>query len=330
VTTALVRPIFVVGCPRSGTTLVQCILSASSQAFSLPETHFFSYVLPEMGRLPDDPLEASDLARARALLEAEADLPDLGNFWAALAERLGQTAPPLTALDVFVALVEHFRPPDGASQRAIEKTPLHVLCLEWIGACFPDAVVVNVVRDPIDVTSSLLGVPWQSSRSVIAHAARWMESVGAAEAYAAAHPERLVTVVYERLVREPEAEVRRLCAFVGLDYEPAMLDEFGQQAARNVGRGETWKRDVGSGVLLNRAGVWRSRMTPGQAWLVARATADRAGAYGYAVPPGVGRPSIAQAALQEARVRFAEARPNSGLVGAARHAGSVLKAFGAA
>jgi Sulfotransferase family len=47
----LERPIFVVGCPRSGTTLVQCILSASSQAFSLPETHFFSFVLPELGLL---------------------------------------------------------------------------------------------------------------------------------------------------------------------------------------------------------------------------------------------------------------------------------------
>ena len=51
---SLERPVFVVGCPRSGTTLVQCILSASSSAFSLPETHFFSWVLPTLGVQPKD------------------------------------------------------------------------------------------------------------------------------------------------------------------------------------------------------------------------------------------------------------------------------------
>ena len=65
--------------------------------------------------------------------------------------------------------------------------------------------------------------------------------------------------------------MRDLCEFVDLAYEPAMLEEFGREAVRNVGRGEAWKRDVSRGVILDRKGVWRTRMTPGQAWLVAQA-----------------------------------------------------------
>jgi hypothetical protein len=130
--------------------------------------------------------------------------------------------------------------------------------------------------------------------------------------------------VYERLVSEPERETRALCEFVGLPFEAGMLDEFGKQAQRNVGRSETWKRDVGRGVLLNRAGVWRSRMTPGQAWLVAQATRRVRPTYGYLEAPRASAGSIARAALGEARIRFAEAR-GTGLVGATRHAGTVLK-----
>jgi hypothetical protein len=136
----------------------------------------------------------------------------------------------------------------------------------------------------------------------------------------------VVTVQYERLVDEPAAEVQRLCAFVGVPYEPAMLEEFGKEAARNVGRAETWKRDVGRGVLLNRAGVWRARMSPGQAWLVGQATrgTQRSAGYRYATP-AASAASVARALLAEAWVRFQEARASTGLVGAARHAGSVLK-----
>ena len=315
------QPIFVVGCPRSGTTLVQCILSASSGAFSLPETHFFSGVLPALEAPPDAVLDAAGLRRTRRAVEAAGELTLPDEFWAELAA-------PLTLLDVFVRIVESFRP--SAGLRAIEKTPRHVLCLDTIGRLFPDAVFVNVVRDPIDVASSLLGVPFESSRSVLAYAQRWSESVRAAEAYARANPSRITTIVYEQLVREPETHVRGLADFVGFAFERAMLDEFGREAARNVGRGEAWKRDVTQGVLLNRHGVWRGRMTPGQAWLVAQATRSARRAYGFGAGPRATAYDIARALGIEARVRFHEARSSTGMIGAMRHAGSVLKTLSAA
>lgn len=312
----LERPIFVVGCPRSGTTLVQCILSASSGAFSLPETHFFSEVLPALSADAHAVFDANGLRRMRRAVEDAGELTLPETFWS-------RQTPPLTALEVFVRIVESFRPAPGP--RAIEKTPRHVLYLETIGALFRDAVFVNVVRDPIDVASSLLGVPFESSRSVLSYAQRWSESVRAAEAYARANPSRITTVVYEQLVRDPEAHVRRLADCVELRFERSMLDEFGREAARNVGRGEAWKRDVTQGVLLDRHGVWRGRLTTGQAWLVAQATRGARRTYGFGSGPQATPQDIARAVGLEARVRFNEARRSTGMIGAVRHAGSVLK-----
>jgi hypothetical protein len=320
---SLKRPIFVVGCPRSGTTLVQCILSASSHAFSLPETHFFSWVLPAIDSAAASRIGPAQLRHAREAFEVEAELTLPAEFWLELEKRAD-----LTARDLFVAVVDFYRP--AADLRAIEKTPRHVLHLDTIGTAFPDALFVAVARDPIDVASSLLGVPFESSRSVLSHAQRWTESIQASQTYSRVYPARLKTVVYEQLVQQPEAMVRDLCAFVDLPYEPAMLEEFGREAARNVGRGEAWKRDVRTGVIVDRKGVWRTRMTPGQAWLVAQSTRAHRREFGYADEPSASASSILAALVREARVRFREARASTGVVGAARHAGSVLKTLSAA
>jgi len=322
-TMGLERPIFVVGCPRSGTTLVQCILSASSAAFSLPETHFFSYVLQAIDSMPQTPIGHKELRHASEAFETEAELTLPASFWSALERRPG-----LRAVDVFLALVEHYRPAPGP--RVVEKTPRHVLHMDTIATAFPDALFVEVVRDPIDVASSLLGMPFESSRSLLSYAQRWTESIVAARVFSHARPDRLHTVIYEHLVREPEAAVRELCAFVDLAYEAAMLEEFGREAARNVGRGEAWKREVKTGVIVDHEGVWRTRMTPGQAWLVAQATGGRRRAFGYARRPRASGSSIAAAVVKELGVRFREARPSTGVVGAARYAGSVFKVLSAA
>jgi hypothetical protein len=317
------RPIFIVGCPRSGTTLVQCILSVSSQAFSLPETHFFSWVLPALQVQPESPIATEQLQHFRQTFETESGLRLPEDFWNALHGRAD-----LTPKGLFVEIVEYHRPSDGL--RAIEKTPRHVLHMDEIGTAFPDALFVEVVRDPIDVASSLLGVPFESSRSVLSYAQRWAESIHAARRYGLAQPGRLWTVGYETLVAEPEATVRQLCAFVDLPYQQSMLEEFGREAARNVGSDEAWKLDVSSGVLMDRKGIWRKRMTPGQAWLVAQATRDLRQELGYVDQPSASRSLILAASVREARVRFREARPSTGVVGAARHAGSVLKILSAA
>lgn len=322
------RPIFVVGTPRSGTTLVQCILSAGSATYSLPETQFFTMVLPSLRLAPHEPLTAEALDRYHALVEADPDLIPLATDRprAVLEQRVAEGR--ASALDLLGALLEQGRPPHDAPHRrlrVVEKTPLHVLHLDQIGDSFPDARVVHVLRDPTDVVSSWLGAPFAHSRSVTEYARAWVETVQAARTYSQRDPTRLLAIRHEDLVRDPEGTVRAMCAFLDLDYEPRMLLEFGEQAPRNTHGNETWKQDVRRGVLLDRHGVWRGRITPGQAWLVARATRESAARAGYTAAFRASPASILAAVGRELRVRFSEARASDGPLGAARHAASALK-----
>jgi len=308
------RPIFVVGAPRSGTTLVQCILSANSRAYSLPETHFFSIVLPALDVDFDAPLTPEQVARAHALLtdEAELDLPPL--------------PPTGTARELLLALFDAFRPDDDPRRaRVVEKTPLHVEHVPLIGAVFPDATFIHVVRNPVDVVSSWLRVPFASTHSVISCAQSWSGAVAYGEQAAEWSPTRVRTVLYEQLVRNPETEVSRLCGYVDLEFEPEMLEEFGREASRNVGSRESWKADIARGQILNRDQIWRERLSPGQAWLVERATASRRRRYGYLARSQASPLSVAQALLLEARVRFDESRGFNPVGSSLRHAASPVK-----
>lgn len=322
------RPIFVVGSPRSGTTLVQCLLSAGSAAYSLPETQFFTMVLPSLRLAPHDPLTGDALDRYQGLVEADQDLIPLagGSPRALLEQRVAEGR--ATALDLLGALLEQGRPADDLPRRrlrVIEKTPLHVLHLDQIGASFPDARFVHVLRDPLDVVSSWLVAPFAHTRSVTDYARAWAETVQAARTYSQRQPSRLLTIRHEDLVRDAEAVVRAMCAFLDLDYEPCMLEEFGREAQRNTHGHEQWKQDVRRGVLLDRRGVWRGRISPGQAWLITRATRDMAAQVGYPATLSASPASILSALGSELRVRFSEARATDGLAGAARHAASALK-----
>lgn len=321
----LSRPIFVVGCPRSGTTLVQCILSASATAFSLPETHFFSIVLPSLSARPGDVLTPVSARTALSLLEREARLELPGGT----IERATEAAERgrLTGAGLFELVVDAFRPAGGSGElRVVEKTPQHYRHLAEIGALYSDALFVNVVRNPVDVVSSWLGTPFANARSVLGYADAWLEAVDRAAAYERERPARVRTVVYERLIAEPEPSVRALCAFLDLPYEPAMLSEFGREAARNVGKDETWKQDVRSGVLLNRTGIWRQRLSPGKAWLIAQRTRPAAERMGVLTPVPASAGAVAAALLAEAAARFQEGYAAGGLRAAARHAAATLRA----
>jgi Sulfotransferase family len=323
----LTRPIFVVGCPRSGTTLVQCLLSASPRAFSLPETHFFSEVLPYLGVGLEARLGPEQLRRGleRLAYSAEVTLP------AELVARLDAAARAgaLGPLDLFLAVLEEFRPAADAGRclRVVEKTPLHVLHLEEIGAAFAEARFVNVVRSPVDVAASWLGTPFARTGSMLFYAQVWSECVLAAERYARRAPERIHTLVYERLIAEPERALRRLCGFLELPYEDRLLHEFGREAARNVNKREDWKQDIERGVIVNRAGNWRGRLAPGQAWLIALATRRVGRRYGYGALPRAGPAAVARAVATEARTRFHEGRQTTGRWASVRHAAAGFRAL---
>ncbi|MGH7482557.1 MAG: sulfotransferase family protein, partial [Longimicrobiales bacterium] len=162
------RIAFVVGCPRSGTTLVQQLLNAHPRVSIGPETHYvrrFWLARDRYGDLRGEAAWSALLRDVSAIPELRDGDVDPAVFLAA-ASRLPHEHPALLRL-----LMELFA---GDRDVAVigEKTPNHVLHMRLLQDWFPEALFVHVLRDPRAVVNSWRTVPW-STGSVSGDAAVW-------------------------------------------------------------------------------------------------------------------------------------------------------------
>lgn len=209
-------PLFV-GCGRSGTTLIRSMFNAHPQIAIPPEAYFPLRARPAWFG------EGGDLDPARVVdtLEAEKwyDRMHLepGVFAASVAATAPQTYP-----DVLRALYRCYADAQG-KPRYGNKTPKHVYSMPELDALFPEARFVHIIRDGRDVALSYLDQRFGPSD--IPTAARvWSSRVAMGRASGQAlGPQRYAEVRYEDVLDDPEREMRRLCTFLSLDYDAAML-----------------------------------------------------------------------------------------------------------
>jgi ubiquinone/menaquinone biosynthesis C-methylase UbiE len=277
----LPSPVFVVGSPRSGTTLLQCVLAAHSQIFSLPETHFF-YALRVLKLGANAKLSPE---RFRKLLNKLVEFSgiELADFTKATLLAMSNTGE-LAPQHVFEAIIE-LHQPDGdtpeAKQRLVEKTPLHVLCLPDITKVYADSKFINVVRNPLDVAASWKRTPFAASQAIEYYIEQWTTCIEAAEAFEQSRAEHIQTVRYEDLILQPKAVTERLCRFLDVPFEEQMLSSFAEQVGKTVRPDETWKALVRTGKFVDRRGGWREALTTAEAYTIERKTASHRQKYDY-------------------------------------------------
>lgn len=203
-------PILIVGCRRSGTTLLRTILEEHTDLLVHPnEPQFFlelyhrygftkisaksaiEHVLEHPYRAPNIPVAALSGA------DAKVDLVSLARRY----------------LDAWTA--------GQTNRRPVFKDPLFVFYLDTVSKLFPGSTVIHIIRDPrANVSSQRLRWP---QFSVWTCAMYWKNAVQAAEIWGAHHPHRFVTVSYEALVQNPESTVRQLCDELRLPYTNELL-----------------------------------------------------------------------------------------------------------
>jgi hypothetical protein len=208
---------FVVGCDRSGTTLVRAILDSHPEMAVPPESYFPARLLLDR-RLYERPAGV-DGAAMLAAIESHPyfqswDLP------ADAARDALAGAPDVPG--AIRALYACYAAREGKA-RFGDKTPKFVFAIDLLAGALPEAVFVHVVRDGRDVALSRADAGWRLAR-IGSEAMRWRAHVEHGRARGQAlGPGRYHEIRYEDLVAGPEAAVQALCGFLALDYEPAML-----------------------------------------------------------------------------------------------------------
>jgi hypothetical protein len=269
------RPIFIVGAPRSGTTLLRVMLNRHPAIGLCDETYYFYWVADRQKAFGDlaDPANRRRLAAKYFETDRMRRLKlDLG----ALGERLEREG---TSYDRFLAVILQFWAEVHGKSRPGEKTPHHAWNVGTLLSWYPEARVIHLVRDPRDVCASLFRVPW-GRRSALANGELWVSLTQAAER--AATDPRFRRLRYEDLVADPERELTALCAFLGERFVPGML-----QADPTSQVDKPWFERAQGELARDRQGTWREELTPGQVQLVELAAGPLMRSMGYetSAPP---------------------------------------------
>jgi hypothetical protein len=245
--------IFLIGPPRSGSTLLTRMLGAHSAIHAPEEPHLITPLAhlgyyERVAEAPYDPI-ISELAirqLVRALPDGESDYLDALR---AYSDRL------------YGRLL-------AASGRSLllDKTPAYALVLDFLVKLYPKARYVVLTRHPLAVWTSVVGSFFDGDHETAhAHNPILERYVPAIARFLREAPVPHHHVRYEDLVAEPEARMEALCDFLGIGFEAGMV-EYGRSEA---GRSEA-ARGLGDPVTVAR------EQRPTTAWLD-RWTADLAG-----------------------------------------------------
>ncbi|MEB3829843.1 sulfotransferase family protein [Phormidium sp. CCY1219] len=243
--------IFLVGCPRSGTTLLQSMIAAHPNIASFPESHFFEHLNASW---PWGPVFG--LASRRAQSQFEKFLRVIGQ------EQMQQQCVPEKAwfshqyASGFIKVLDTVTHQQG-KRLWLEKTPQHLHQIDTIEKFVKDAKFIHLIRNGTDVVSSLYeasrkhsektwGGPWSVDQCI----QTWLKDVEVSRRHLDKTNHTLVR--YEQLVEDPQSVLTKLCGFMGVEFDERMLQDYGK-AAKQVVREHEWAWKASAGEPIRNA-----------------------------------------------------------------------------
>lgn len=274
------RPVFIVGAPRSGTTLLQYILR-SHPALSLPtgESHFFIPLMRNESQYGD----LSRPENVRRVLEAmyrqsqeflDTDLHGIKFDIEALTSDLVADGCQ-TMRDLISGLFEKNAAGEGKSRWG-DKTPYYVLHMPALLAWWPDAQFIHIVRDGRDVALSLFDRRHDFDVFNIYFAARyWEHYVGVGHEAGATLPTgQYLEIRYEDLLADQRATLAKVCDFLNVDFVESLME---YRKAGIAGKTPLLQKPI----QKNNAEKWRDAMSPGQIRVFESGAAASLRRFGY-------------------------------------------------
>jgi hypothetical protein len=217
------KPVFVVGMPRSGTSLAEQIIASHPAAYGAGELDFWAALMTK------------DKGQAQRML--------------------GEPARSKAA-EEYLRILESF---SGSASRVIDKAPVNSDFLGLIYSVFPDARVIYMQRDPIDTCLScyfqqfLTGINFALDLSDLVHYYREHQRL-MSHWRAVLPPGFILDVPYEELVSDQETWSRKIVDFIGLEWEPGVLEFHTNK--RQVTSASAWQ--VRQRVYKSSVARWRN------------------------------------------------------------------------
>lgn len=216
--------IFLVGCPRSGTTIIQSLLAAHPEIVSFPETKIFQYTLWDsfVDKLPE---------RLSRFFNNEIQRPEI------LAEFNGSKGTATTIgwfLDVLDTLTL-----EKNKHIWLEKTPEHIFFIRDISLFVPDAKFIHITRDALDTIASMYEATrmsqnelWGGEWSLEYCIKRWKVCNMISKSYNSYPSPQHLIIKYEDLLLDKTSMLKTCCNFIEIQYDDAMLKNYKSEALK--------------------------------------------------------------------------------------------------
>jgi hypothetical protein len=251
------RPVFVVGCPRSGTTMLSLMIHAHPRLAMPPESRFLIKTWRKREKFGDLSTPEQRLALAKSCVRTGSKVRDMGLDPDETLEAI--LAAPPTIGSAFGTVFKMFADKHGAARWG-DKRPAYYQEVDVLLRLFPDAQIVHIVRDGRANVASLKKMPWWPYDS-IGSMASWSQAEFCSQRNTKRLPKDVFHVIrYESLVADPEPVLRELCAFLEEDFVPAMLQP--SEVRDVVPEKKTWHVNLNQSVNTDRVESWRKGLEP--------------------------------------------------------------------
>lgn len=275
-----IKPIFIGGCPRSGTTMLGAILGSAPNCVATPESHFKQTIPTKLG---------VDWAVG---MSQDAFLPVLANnfrfkLWDLSLPSLNLPERLSTAhyRQVLLSLVDSYIQKNGTQKNSnyqhwdvwVDHTPQNIQDPLMLRAIFPDAKFIHIVRDPRAVAASVLSLDWGPNDAESA-AIFWAQKMAYGLAFEQRYPRACFRVRYEDILERPSETIQTLCDFCEIEFQAAMLLGDGLVLPDYTKRQHAL---VGSLPDKNQLKSWEHKLSEWQCFVIERKLGDLMPLVGY-------------------------------------------------
>jgi len=250
------RPVFVVGCARSGTTLLQAMVQSHPRLAMPPENRF---VMPVYrGRIEFGDLRQAENrdAVAQVITAKGTKYRDLRVKASDIRRRVHEVPPTVGSLlgAVLELFAQRFDKP-----RWGDKRPNYIQDLDVVLELFPDAQIIHMIRDGRDCVASLKRMKWWTF-GYPASVYKWAHAIDTGlQARERLRPDQYHEIRYEDLVTDPAVHLQKLCAFLDEDFDETMLEHH-RDAGAKVPRYKDWHVQVHKPVSTSAVQRWRQEL----------------------------------------------------------------------
>ncbi|EGD74187.1 hypothetical protein PTSG_06197 [Salpingoeca rosetta] len=280
-----VQPVFLIGCQRSGSNLLQLLLSLHDKVAAPHPPKYLDEVLPRVvdeSRLQDDATFEAFVSLSRNIVRANPvpwesmDGVSTQEVLEACAER--------SVMGVFDALMNTNAIQGGCTKwicKAMNYSKHADKLVDYYGS---RVKFIYLYRDPREVALSFTKAI-DGEKHVYAIAKKWAKLQDHVQHVLQTYPKQVIKVSYEELTADPDSTLQRLCTFLGFKFNPTYRQDFAQseEGRKRAAASEMWRNLAQGEILATNTEKYKKQLTEDQIKIVERVTKEHLLGLGYSL-----------------------------------------------